>query len=301
MTEPGRSTGTAGTSTTVPAIEAHSLAKSYGHVRALRGASFQAWPGEVTALVGDNGAGKSTLVKCLAGAIQPDEGEIRVAGEHVAIADPQHANRLGIETVYQDLALAPDLDAAANVFLGRELRRLGVFHDQAEMRRRTAASFAELGVGLVQDLRVPVASFSGGQRQTVAIARAAIWAKNVVLMDEPTAALGVIQTARVLDLIKRIRDRGVAVIFISHNLPQVLEVCDRIEVLRLGARVARFTAGEAEVDRLIASISGAYSNEPATEAGAGATSGATGSQTTGSQTTGSQTTGSQTTGTGGAE
>ena len=265
----GRSTATA-----TAAIEARGLVKSYGQVRALRGASFEARPGEVTALVGDNGAGKSTLVKCLAGAIQADEGEILVGGEPVTIGDPQHANRLGIETVYQDLALAPDLDAAANVFLGREVRRFGLFHDQAEMRRRTAASFAELGVGLVQDLRVPVASFSGGQRQTVAIARAAMWADKVVLMDEPTAALGVIQTARVLDLIKRIRDRGIAVIFISHNLPQVLEVSDRIEVLRLGARVARFKAGEADVDRLIASISGAYSNEPAVEHGLGGQGGA---------------------------
>jgi simple sugar transport system ATP-binding protein len=258
MTEPVAAGGT----TRVPAIEARGLVKSYGQVRALRHASFQALPGEVTSLVGDNGAGKSTLVKCLAGAIAPDEGDILVAGQPVALTDPLHANRLGIETVYQDLALAPDLDAAANVFLGRELRRLRVFHDQAEMRKRTAASFAELGVGLVQDLRVPVASFSGGQRQTVAIARAAMWAQQVVLMDEPTAALGVIQTARVLDLVKRIRDRGVAVIFISHNLPQVLEVSDRIEVLRLGARVARFALGEADVDRLIAAISGAYSNEP---------------------------------------
>jgi simple sugar transport system ATP-binding protein len=263
--------------TTTAALEARGLVKSYGQVRALRGASFEARPGEVTALVGDNGAGKSTLVKCLAGAIQPDEGEIRVGGERVTIGDPQHANRLGIETVYQDLALAPDLDAAANVFLGREVRRFGVLHDQAAMRRRTAASFAELGVGLVQDLRVPVASFSGGQRQTVAIARAAMWADKVVLMDEPTAALGVIQTARVLDLIKRIRDRGIAVIFISHNLPQVLEVSDRIEVLRLGARVARFTAGEADVDRLIAAISGAYSNEPAVEHGPGSPGGSGGS------------------------
>ena len=259
--------------TTTAAIEARGLVKHYGQVRALRSAWFEARPGEVTGLVGDNGAGKSTLVKCLAGAIQADEGEILVAGEPVSITDPLHANRLGIETVYQDLALAPDLDAAANVFLGREIRRFGLFHDQPEMRKRTAASFTELGVGLVQDLRVPVASFSGGQRQTVAIARAAMWAKNVVLMDEPTAALGVIQTARVLDLIKRIRDRGIAVIFISHNLPQVLEVCDRIEVLRLGARVARFSSGEADVDRLIASISGAYSNEPATELGGSSSTG----------------------------
>jgi simple sugar transport system ATP-binding protein len=252
---PGMNTGT-------PAIEARRLVKNYGHVRALRAASFQALPGQVTALVGDNGAGKSTLVKCLAGAIHPDAGEIFVAGEPATITDPQHATRLGIETVYQDLALAPDLDAAANVFLGREIRRFRFLHNHPEMRRQTAERFAELGVGLVQDMRVPVASFSGGQKQTVAIARAAMWAAKVVLMDEPTAALGVIQTARVLDLIRRIRDRGVAVIFISHNLPQVLEVADRIEVMRLGARVARFLPGETDVDRLIAAISGAYRDEP---------------------------------------
>ena len=245
----------------VPALEAIGVTKSYGQVRALRSASFTALEGEVTALVGDNGAGKSTLVKCLAGSIQPDEGEIRVAGERVTLTGPQHATSLGVETVYQDLALAPDLDAAANVFLGRELRRLRVLHDHPEMRRRTARSFAELGVGMVQDLREPVASFSGGQRQSVAIARAAMWARKVIIMDEPTAALGVIQTGKVLELIARVRDRGLAVVFISHNLPQVLEVADRIEVMRLGARVARFGRGEADVDRLIAAISGAYTNE----------------------------------------
>ena len=246
---------------TVPALEAISVTKSYGQVRALRSASFAALEGEVTALVGDNGAGKSTLVKCLAGSIQPDEGEIRVAGERVTLTGPQHATSLGVETVYQDLALAPDLDAAANVFLGRELRRLRVLHDHPEMRRQTAKSFVELGVGMVQDLREPVASFSGGQRQSVAIARAAMWARKVIIMDEPTAALGVIQTRKVLELIARVRERGLAVVLISHNLPQVLEVADRIEVMRLGARVARFRRGEADVDRLIAAISGAYTNE----------------------------------------
>jgi simple sugar transport system ATP-binding protein len=252
-----------GRSAPAPAIEAISVTKSYGQVRALRSASFEALSGEVTALVGDNGAGKSTLVKCLAGSIQPDEGEIRVAGKPMTLTGPQQATALGIETVYQDLALAPDLDAAANVFLGRELRRARVLHNHAEMRRRTARSFAELGVGVVQDLRVPVASFSGGQRQSVAIARAAMWARTAILMDEPTAALGVIQTQKVLELITRVRDRGLAVVFISHNLPQVLEVADRIEVMRLGARVARFRRGEADVDRLIAAISGAYTNEVA--------------------------------------
>jgi len=246
---------------TAPAIAADRLVKNYGQVRALRGVSFEAFPGEVTALVGDNGAGKSTLVKCLSGVVQPDAGTIRVDGRGVSLGDPQAASGLGIETVYQDLALAPDLDAASNVFLGRELRRWRIINDQAEMRRRTAKSFADLGVGLVQDVRVPVASFSGGQRQSVAIARAAMWAEHVILLDEPTAALGVIQTAKVLELIRTVRDRGLAVIFISHNIPQVLEVSDRIEVMRLGSRVARFRADEVDAEQVIAAISGTYSNE----------------------------------------
>jgi simple sugar transport system ATP-binding protein len=251
------------TAAAVPALEARSIVKSFGTVRALRGASFQAFPGQVTALVGDNGAGKSTLVKTLSGVFAPDDGQILVDGNTVTMSNPRDAASLGIETVYQDLALAPDLDAAANVFLGRELRRLRILHDQAEMRRQTAARFKELGVGLVQDLRVPVASFSGGQRQSVAIARAAMWARHVIIMDEPTAALGVIQTRKVLELIATVRSRGLAVVLISHNLPEVLEVSDRIEVMRLGARVARFQRGEADVERLIASISGAYANEVA--------------------------------------
>jgi simple sugar transport system ATP-binding protein len=245
----------------VPALEARGVVKSFGTVQALRGVSFRAFSGEVTALVGDNGAGKSTLIKVLSGVHSPDEGQLLVDGRPVHVPSPQAASALGIETVYQDLALAPDLDAAANVFLGRELRRFRVLHDQPEMRRRTAASFAELGVGLVQDLRVPVASFSGGQRQSVAIARAAMWAEHVIIMDEPTAALGVIQTEKVLELIRTVRERGLAVVFISHNLPQVIEVADRIEVMRLGKRVARFRRGDADVDRLIAAISGAYENE----------------------------------------
>ena len=247
---------------TTPALAARNVVKSFGHVRALRGASFEAHPGEVTALVGDNGAGKSTLIKILSGVLAPDEGDVLIDGEPVRLADPQDAKRRGIETVYQDLALAPDLDAAANVFLGREIRRFRFLHDHAEMRRRTAAAFKELGVGLVQDMREPVAAFSGGQKQSVAIARAAMWATKVIIMDEPTAALGVIQTAKVLELVRRIRDKGLAVVFISHNLPQVIDIADRIEVLRLGERVARFRRGETDVDQLIAAISGAYRNEP---------------------------------------
>ncbi len=246
-----------------PALAARSIEKQFGHVRALRGVSFEAMPGEVTALVGDNGAGKSTLVKCLSGVHRPDAGTLEVDGKPVQMSSPIDAERLGIETVYQDLALAPDLDAASNVFLGREIRKFRFLHDQPAMRRETAKSFGELGVGMVQDLRVPVASFSGGQRQSVAIARAAMWARHVIMLDEPTAALGVIQTAKVLDLIRRVRDRGLAVIFISHNLPQVLEVADSVEVMRLGARVARFKSTETNVDQLIAAISGAYTNEVA--------------------------------------
>jgi simple sugar transport system ATP-binding protein len=259
VTEPDPSV--ASTASGVPALSVRGLTKSYGHVRALRGVSFEAYAGEVTALVGDNGAGKSTLIKCIAGVVHPDEGTIEVNGVPITMTDPLSATHLGIETVYQDLALAPDLDAAANVFLGREVRRLGILHNHPEMRRRTAHSFQELGVGMVQDMRVPVASFSGGQRQSVAIARAAMWAKHVIVMDEPTAALGVIQTQKVLELINSIRDRGLAVVFVSHNLPQVMEVADRIEVMRLGARIARFRRGEADVERLIAAISGAYANE----------------------------------------
>jgi simple sugar transport system ATP-binding protein len=262
-TDPATSVGPSGSpaAAAAPALEARSIVKSFGTVRALRGASFEAFPGEVTALVGDNGAGKSTLVKVLSGVVSQDSGEILVDGNLVHIGNPRDAAAMGIETVYQDLALAPDLDAAANVFLGRELRRMRVLHDQAEMRRQTAARFKELGVGLVQDLRVPVASFSGGQRQSVAIARAAMWARHVIIMDEPTAALGVIQTKKVLELIETVRDRGLAVVFVSHNLLEVLQVSDRIEVMRLGVRVARFRRGEADVDRLIGAISGSYANE----------------------------------------
>lgn len=248
---------------TLPALAAYSVDKRFGQVRALRGASFEAMPGEVTALIGDNGAGKSTLIKCLSGVHRPDSGSIEVDGRPIVLSNPTDAERMGIETVYQDLALAPDLDAASNVFLGREIRRWRFLHDQTRMRQQTAKSFAELGVGMVQDLRVPVASLSGGQRQSVAIARAAMWAKHVILLDEPTAALGVIQTAKVLELVRRVRDRGLAVVFISHNLPQVIEVADRIEVMRLGVRVARFQRDEADLDRLISAISGAFTNEVA--------------------------------------
>jgi simple sugar transport system ATP-binding protein len=248
-------------------LDARNLTKHYGSVEALRGASFQARAGEVTALIGDNGAGKSTLVKCLSGAEQPTSGTILLDGAPADLDSPTTARRLGIETVYQDLAVAPELDPAANLFLGRELHRKGILGklgmlDKAEMRRRAIEEFQRLGVTL-QSTDVPIGSLSGGQRQSVAVARSVVWASKVVFMDEPTAALGVVQRERVLDVIKKVRDRGIAVVLISHNMPEVISVADRIEVLRLGKRVARFTAAETKLEDLVAAMTGALVQEEA--------------------------------------
>lgn len=242
-------------------LEARAVAKSYGHVRALQDADFEVRSGEVTALVGDNGAGKSTLIKILSGTVQPDSGEIRFEGRPVAIHSPLDARRLGLETVYQDLALAEDLDPAANLFLGREVMRPGLLGrlgliDKAEMRRRAATSFSTLGIDL-QDMDAEVGMLSGGQRQTVAVSRAATWASRVIFMDEPTAALGIVQAERVLDLIRRIRDSGKSVVLISHNLPQVFQVANRIQVLRLGKRVAVFRSDDVTMDEVVGAMTGA--------------------------------------------
>jgi len=250
-----------------PLLEARQIVKSFGRVRALRGASFTVYPGEVVALVGDNGAGKSTMVKTLSGVHQPEAGEIFFEGRPVAVESPVGARRLGIETVYQDLALAPELDPAANLYLGRELLRSGAlgrlgFLDRSAMRRRSRESFDSLGVSL-QDVAAPVATLSGGQRQGVAVARAVTWASKVVFMDEPTAALGVVQTRAVLDLIRRVRDRGVSVVLISHNMPEVLEVADRIEVLRLGQRVARLRTADTTMEQVVGAMTGALTQEAA--------------------------------------
>ncbi|TDP97915.1 ATP-binding cassette domain-containing protein [Labedaea rhizosphaerae] len=249
----------------MPVLEAHELVKHYGSVEALRGADFTVNAGEVVALIGDNGAGKSTLVKCLSGVEQPDSGQILFEGAPIRLESPVAARRLGIETVYQDLAVAPELDPAANLFLGREVRRSGLLGklgmlDKAEMRRRATAEFARLGVTL-QRIDVPIGSLSGGQRQSVAVARSVVWASKVVFMDEPTAALGVVQRERVLDVIRRVRDEGMAVVLISHNMPEVLAVADRVEVLRLGRRVARFTAAEATLADLVGAMTGALTQE----------------------------------------
>jgi simple sugar transport system ATP-binding protein len=244
-------------------LEARDIVKSFGRVQALRGANFTVYPNEVVALIGDNGAGKSTLVKTLVGVHPPDSGQILFEGEPVTIASPHDARDLGIETVYQDLALAAEIDPAANMFLGREILRPGPlgklgFLDNAEMRRRSEEAFRSLGVR-IQDTGARVANMSGGQRQGIAISRAVTWADKVVFMDEPTAALGVVQTRNVLDLITRVRDQGRAVVLISHNMPEVFEVADRIEVLRLGTRVASLKPGEVSMEDVVAAMTGAQS------------------------------------------
>ncbi|HET9142872.1 ATP-binding cassette domain-containing protein [Actinophytocola sp.] len=246
-------------------LEATDIVKHYGSVEALRGASFDVRAGEVVALIGDNGAGKSTLVKCLVGAEQPTSGTVRFEGREVRFDSPVAARAAGIETVYQDLAVAPDLDPAANLFLGREIYRPGLrgmlgMIDKTEMKRRAAAEFDRLGI-VLQDMDVPIGSLSGGQRQSVAVARSVVWASKVVFMDEPTAALGVLQRERVLDVIRRVRDEGIAVVLISHNMPEVLAVSDRVEVLRLGRRVARFTAAEVTLEDLVGAMTGALTQE----------------------------------------
>ncbi|TKV59253.1 sugar ABC transporter ATP-binding protein [Nakamurella flava] len=244
-----------------PLLEAQGIYKSYGHVDVLRGVDFSVHPGEVTALIGDNGAGKSTLVKILSGVQSFDGGDIVYKGQSIRFTSPLHARDLGIETVYQDLALAPDLGPAENTFAGREimksglLGRLGVI-DKAAMRKRALEAFVSLGTD-VKDMDAPVAALSGGQRQSVAICRSVMWANDLVFMDEPTAALGVRQTRKVLDVIRRVADQGVAVVLISHNMPEVLQVSDRVQVLRMGRRVAEYRRGEADVETLVGAMTGA--------------------------------------------
>ena len=227
-----------------PILEARGLVKRFGRVTALDGADFELYPGEVLAVIGDNGAGKSTLIKALSGALVPDTGEVCFAGARVSFKNPIEARLAGIETVYQDLALSPSLDIVENLFLGRERRAQGVLGavfrrlDRTGMREEAAACMAELGLFTVTDLDQSVETLSGGQRQGVAIARAAVFGSRVIIMDEPTAALGVNESRRVLELMRAVRDRGTPIVLISHNMPQVWEVADRIHVHRLGKRVA---------------------------------------------------------------
>jgi fructose transport system ATP-binding protein len=243
-------------------LEARGLEKRFGHVTALAGADFELRAGEILAVVGDNGAGKSTLIKVLSGALAPDAGTLLLDGTEVAFAGPLDARKRGIETVYQDLAVAPALDVAANLFLGRELRQPGWRGrllrrlDERAMRRQAAEHMRALQVG-IQSMTAPVESLSGGQRQAVAVARAAAFARRLIIMDEPTAALGVKESAMVLDLIRRIRERGLAVVLISHNMPHVFEVADRIHVQRLGRRAALVTPKTHSMPDVVALITGA--------------------------------------------
>jgi simple sugar transport system ATP-binding protein len=242
-------------------LEARAVSKYFGNVEALSGVDFEVHPREVVALMGDNGAGKSTLVKVLAGVHKPDGGALYLDGEEIAVDSPIHARELGIETVYQDLALAEDLPAAHNLFLGRAPRRSGLLGrlgwlDTARMHSETTEHLAELGVTL-KDERADVKHFSGGQKQSVAISRAAMWATKLIIMDEPTAALGVAQTQAVLELIGRLRERGMAVVMVSHSVPEVLAVADRIIVLRLGRRAAALDARNVTGDEIVAAITGA--------------------------------------------
>jgi len=237
----------------------------YGHVSALAGADFEVKTGEVVALIGDNGAGKSTLVKILSGTETPTSGQILVDGQPVTIDGPLAARRYGIETVYQDLALAPHLNPVQNMYLGREVMRTGAlgrlgFMNNAEMRAGARKAFDELGA-TVRNFSGSIGAMSGGQKQAVAVARAAAWAKRIVLLDEPTAALGVVQTNNVLDLIRRVRDRGLGVVFISHSMPQVIQVADEIQVMRLGRRVATYKAKETTMEELVGAMTGAVTQE----------------------------------------
>ncbi|TFB51662.1 ATP-binding cassette domain-containing protein [Cryobacterium tagatosivorans] len=248
----------ASTSAVQPLLQATNIKKSYGHVQAVRGADFTVYPGEIVSLIGDNGAGKSTLVKILSGTVTPDSGTIEMGGKEIKFDGPTSARDHGIETVYQDLALAPDLDPASNLYLGREVFRKGLlgklgFLDRKLMLDNAQLQMAQLGVKL-KDISAPVADLSGGQKQSVAVARAAMWAQEIIFMDEPTAALGVVQTQQVLELILRVKAAGISVVLISHNMPQILEVSDRVEVLRLGQRVARFNAADATVDDLVTAM-----------------------------------------------
>ena len=244
-----------------PVLEARGISKRYGAVEALTRVDFEVYSGEVVALVGDNGAGKSTLIKCLAGTHEPDEGRILFEGREVHIS-PSEATRLGIETVYQDLALCDNLDVVQNMFLGREqvsrvLPPVVETLSEIEMEKRSLEVLQTLSVTTISNVRERVAALSGGQRQSVAISRAAMWDSKLVILDEPTAALGVAQTEQVLALVRRLREHGLGVVVISHNLHEIFSVADRIIVLRLGRRVATFKHGESTPEDVVAAITGA--------------------------------------------
>jgi fructose transport system ATP-binding protein len=247
-------------------MQAKGLVKRYGHVTAIDGADFELRAGEILAVIGDNGAGKSSLIKCLSGATIPDEGEIWLDGTPVRFKGPIDARRVGIETVYQDLAVAPAMTIAENLFLGREIRRAGFLGnvlrmlDKKKMLEISIARMNDLKVG-IRSMTQAVETLSGGQRQCVAVARAAAFAEHVVILDEPTAALGVKEGNMVLELIRRVRDKGLPVILISHNMPHVFEIADRIHVARLGKRAAVLNPKKISMSDTVAVMTGAMPAE----------------------------------------
>jgi D-xylose transport system ATP-binding protein len=254
-------------STDTPLLQLRDITKTFGSVQALDGVDFEVRPGEVMALVGDNGAGKSTLIKCVAGTHTPDSGEILFEGREVSIHSPKDAGRLGIEVVYQDLALCDNLDVVANMYLGREANTWEILNE-ATMEQHTGETLQSLAVTTIRSVRQPVATLSGGQRQSVAVARAVMWNSKLVILDEPTAALGVAQTEQVLELVRRLGQQGLGVILISHNLHDVFETADRITVLRLGRNVGIFdrrqTTQQAVVEAITAGIPTKVAGIPST-------------------------------------
>jgi D-xylose transport system ATP-binding protein len=243
-----------------PLLALKGFSKSFGAVEALKDVDFELRGGEVVGLVGDNGAGKSTLIKAIAGVQPPDSGEARFEGQPVSLNSPQAATRLGIATVYQDLALAENLDVVANLYLGQEVANgtPGVdVLDEVTMEQKSMELLSSLGVTTLRSVRTEVASLSGGQRQAVAIARSLLGDPKVVLLDEPTAALGIVQTRQIIELIRRLRDRGLGVVVISHNLADVFQVADRVAVLRLGRMAATFDKQGTREEDVVAAITGA--------------------------------------------
>lgn len=249
--------------TPTPVLSATGLTKSFGRVEALRGADFELLPGEILAVIGDNGAGKSSLIKCLSGASIPDTGHIFLDGKEMHFHTPQDAKDAGIETVYQTLAVAPALDIASNLFLGREIRKPGpvgrIFRllDRSRMRQEAREHINRLGIQTLQDITQPVETLSGGQRQAVAVARAAAFGSKVVILDEPTAALGVRESAQVADIIKQLRDSGLPIVLISHDMPSVFDLADRIHVQRLGRRAAVISPRSHSMEDAVAIMTGA--------------------------------------------
>lgn len=254
---------------TQPILTGRGLTKRYGRVTAMENCDFELMPGEILAVIGDNGAGKSTLIKALSGAIKPDSGEVTLDGKVVSFNSPIHAREYGIETVYQTLAMSPALSIADNMFMGREIRRNGIMGsvfrqlDKKKMRQIAREKLSELGLMTIQNINQKVETLSGGQRQGVAVARAAAFGSNVVILDEPTAALGVKEGRRVLDLIWEVKSRGIPIILISHNMPHVFEVADRIHVHRLGRRLCVINPKDITMSDAVALMTGAMKPEEA--------------------------------------